>query len=324
MAVSYRYSVRTLGPADLDACLHLLEEAECDSIPIAPTVRVDLATRYLTNHVDAGAAVGAIGPDGHLAGYAAFDGFEFHGERAAFCPVAGHAASPSCAPDVYEALYASLAERWVADGIRKHLVAVATSQREVERRFFDVGFGRYVVDAYMPMDEHPARPAPAARACAGVTVRSASRTDAPRLKALFDESMGWYAASPIFLRTDPTPEEAVDELLARDDAVVFLAERDGTSIGFMGVQLVDRPNPVSLRAAGDATLDGVGGYLTPDARRAGIGETLLARCSAWAAGRGARTLHVDYESANPAARSFWPRYFAPGVISLMRHTHADI
>ncbi|MFW5789013.1 MAG: hypothetical protein ACOCW3_03640 [Spirochaetota bacterium] len=35
--------------------------------------------------------------------------------------------------------------------------------------FFDLGFGRYVVDAYMPIDEHTTRPAapPAARAGIG-------------------------------------------------------------------------------------------------------------------------------------------------------------
>lgn len=33
---------------------------------------------------------------------------------------------------------------------------------------------------------------------------------------------------------------------------------------------------------------------------------------------------MDYESANPAARSFWPKYFVPGVVSLMHHTDVDV
>lgn len=324
MASLSRYSVHPLVASDLDACRRLLCDSPCDSVPGSASVRADLAIRYLTDHVEADAAVAAVGPDRALVGYAAFDTFEFHGERAAFCPLAGHAALPSCAADAYEALYTALAERWVADGVSKHLVSIPVSQREVERRFFDLGFGRYVVDAYMPMDEHATRPVDPPAVCGGVTVRSATRGDASSLKSLLDESTGWYAASPIFLRTEQTSGEEVDELLGSDDAAVFLAEREGASIGFMGVRLVDGPNPVSLSAPGDATLEGIGAYLVPEARRGGVGEMLLARCRAWAASRGAVSLHVDYESANPAARSFWPKHFVPGVVSLMRHTHADV
>ena len=66
---------------------------------------------------------------------------------------ADHAVSPSCATDAYEALYTPLAER----------------------RFFDLGFGRYVVDAYMPMDEHATPPVDPPAARGGATVRSATR-----------------------------------------------------------------------------------------------------------------------------------------------------
>lgn len=333
MASPHHYSVRPLQASDLDACLRVLEEATPDSIPVPAPTRADLATRYLTGHAEAGAAVAAIGPDGALVGYAAFDTFEFHGEQAAFCPIAGHAAVPACAPDAYEALYTNLARRWVADGVLKHLVSVPASRQEVEQRFFDIGFGRYVVDAYMPMDEHAGRSSVRetgdagehrALAIPGVTVRRATRSDAGELRRLLDESTAWYAASPIFLRMDRTSAAEAEELVSRDDAAIFLAERDGDAIGFMGVQLVDRPSAVALTAPGDATLDGFGAYLVPGARGAGLGDVLLDRCVRWAAGHGARLLHVDYESANPAARSYWPKRFVPGAHSLMRHTHPDM
>ncbi|MFW5776458.1 MAG: GNAT family N-acetyltransferase [Spirochaetota bacterium] len=330
MALSDRYSVRQLTGADIAACMRLLAETPGSSVPVSPSVRADAARRFLSSHVKAGAAVGAFDSGGDLAGYVAFDSFDFHGERTGFCPLSGHAARPACAADVYERLYTSLSERWVADGVRKHLVSVPASQPDVERRFCDLGFGRYVVDAYMPIDEHAVSPAgargaeTASRLAVGFSLRTATRTDAAELNELLAESVGWYAAAPIFLRVDAATNEETDELLSRADAAVFFAERDGHAVGFMGVQLVDRPNPVALTVPGDATLDGIGAYLQPGARCKGLGEMLLRRCRDWAAGHGASLLHVDYESANPAARAFWPKHFVPGAYSLLRHTHADM
>jgi GNAT superfamily N-acetyltransferase len=214
--------------------------------------------------------------------------------------------------------------------VRKHLVSVPASQPDVERRFFELGFGRYVVDAYMPIDEQTVSPADArrgetaSRPAAGFSVRSATRADVAELNNLLAESARWYAGAPIFLRVDAATNEETDELLSRADSAVFLAERDGRAVGFMGVRLVDRPNPVALTVPGDATLDGVGAYLEADARCQGLGEVLLDRCRQWAADHDAPLLHVDYESANPAARAFWPKHFAPGAYSLIRHTHADM
>ena len=330
MALSDRYSVRQLTGADIAACLRLLAETSCSSVPVSPSVRADLAKRFLSSHVEAGVAVGAFDSGGDLAGYVAFDSFDFHGEHTGFCPLSGHAARPACAADVYEQLYTTLSERWVADGVHKHLVSIPASQPDVERRFFELGFGRYVVDAYMPIDEQTVSPAgarggeTASRPAAGFSVRSATRSDAAELKELLAESADWYAAAPIFLRVDAATNDEADELLSRADAAVFFAERDGRAVGFMGVQLVDRPNPVALTVPGDATLDGIGAYLEPGARCQGLGEVLLHRCREWAAGHGASLLHVDYESANPAARAFWPKHFVPGAYSLIRHTHADM
>jgi hypothetical protein len=38
---------------------------------------------------------------------------------------------------------------------------------------------------------------------------------------------------------------------------------------------------------------------------------------------GIRTVHVDYEAANPAAARFWPRTFTPVLLSVRRTLMRD-
>lgn len=118
------------------------------------------------------------------------------------------------------------------------------------------------------------------------------------------------------------PVDELRELVSSGESAVFVAESDGNVVGFMGIRIADAPNVVAALDAGIATLDGIGAYLEPEARNQGAGDELLRSCLTWARDRADR-VHVDFESANPSARSFWLRYFTAYSYSLMRVTHRD-
>jgi len=56
----------------------------------------------------------------------------------------------------------------------------------------------------------------------------------------------------------------------------------------------------------------------PDWRSLGVAEALLAAALASARADGFATAAVDFETANPLARRFWARFFAPACISYER------
>ena len=86
--------------------------------------------------------------------------------------------------------------------------------------------------------------------------------------------------------------DAIDLPLAQIVAAqVFIAERDGTVVGFAAV--LDRPD-------GDTELDGL--FVEPSTWRSGIGRTLVDRCIVYARERAAKAIHVI---GNPHALAFY-------------------
>ena len=278
---------------------------------------------FLETRIASNRAIGIHGTDGSLVGYAAYDQFPFHGDAAAFLPVMAYATAPEAAADLTELLYTTLAARWIRDGVRKHLVSLPPDRHDVEQRLFEIGFGRYVTVGMRDLTTVPVAPKEPPGADTTPTVRAATEADTPGLSRLFDESVGWYRASPIFLRFEQTPPQELSALIASPDSEVFVAEDHDGLAGFMGIGIVGEPRLFDCVAAGAATLDGIGAYLTEPSRGRGIGIRLLDACDAWARERGCPAIHVDFESANPAARAFWPRHFRPSIHSLMRVVHSD-
>ena len=94
----------------------------------------------------------------------------------------------------------------------------------------------------------------------------------------------------------------------------WAALREGRPVGFMRVS-----RECEHFAAGHASVMNVGGtYVLPEERGRGIGTLLLGAATGWMAEQGYARCGVDYESINPYAQAFWPRYFMPYTGSVVR------
>jgi GNAT superfamily N-acetyltransferase len=172
------------------------------------------------------------------------------------------------------------------------------ADRNVVSLFFDLGFGRYVIDAYRGV---AAVPGAAVRVC---TIRRAEPSAFAEVRALMDMAMDFYLEAPPFLRQTPNTDADILSLLEQENCAVFLADVGGSAVGVMNVRTDTEADPFSLADSQTARLDPLGAYIRPEYRSRGIGDALLAECVSWAREHGATLVHVDYEGANLYASSY--------------------
>lgn len=239
------------------------------------------------------------------------DDFRGAGRKAAYCPEWAHAAVGGRKPEIYRALYRAAAAQWAAAGCEVHAITLLAHDRVAERAWFWNGFGLLVVDAVRPMRGLNARPP------SDLRFRAATIDDAAALAELDAEHCLHYSKSPIFmaLRQGETAAGWAD-FLARPRNSAWLACDETGPAGFMrfdgyefdGAEIVESETTIKINGA----------YVRPACRGRGAAAGMLDAALRDYAGRGFTACAVDFESFNPEAAGFWPRYFEPVCLSLMR------
>jgi ribosomal protein S18 acetylase RimI-like enzyme len=251
---------------------------------------------------------------GRLVGYLAawlVDDFRGAGRKAAYSPEWGHAALPGQEHLVYKALYRPAAGRWAESGCQMHAITLLADDHMAEKIWFWNGFGLVVVDAVRstgPLGIPSSSP---------ISFHKASMDDIPILCALDEEHWRHYTRSPIFMA--PRPGWNADQagaFLARPQNNVWLALDGSSPAGFIRFAAMERDSVDILDAESVIYISGA--YVRPDYRGRGIATHLLDRALQDYARQSFTCCSVDFESANPEAASFWPRYFEPVCYSLLR------
>lgn len=67
----------------------------------------------------------------------------------------------------------------------------------------------------------------------------------------------------------------------------------------------------------------IGAFIHSDYRGKGVGTALLEKVFAFCNERGKPYIHVSFESANPNALYFWPKYLKPAIRSVRRTINKD-
>lgn len=217
-----------------------------------------------------------------------------------------HELGPREAPELLADVYAAAAAPWVESGYLTHVVEVP-AEGPLPQLFFELGFGREQVHASSPVRPEPPSPP------AGATIRRARPGDIELLLDVAGTIAEHQAGPPVWSGLPvPTREDMRDgwtELLADGTAVVLLAEREGTTVGYAAFYPAEQPGAAHLPVAGTR----------PDLRGAGLGVALVERALHEAHLAGFDSVELDWRSANLLASRFWPkRGFRPTHLRLRR------
>lgn len=127
--------------------------------------------------------------------------------------------------------------------------------------------------------------------------------------------------APTFLARELWRREEIVQIINEHE--VFAAWDGDLMVGTWGVDIHQKPHFEKLTVADSAYSGGIGAYIRPEYRGKGIGTQLVRRAFDCCHQAGKPFLHVSFESANPNANRFWPKYFKPPIRSVRRTINKD-
>ena len=222
----------------------------------------------------------------------------------------GHAVAPGIEPyPVYNTLFATLAERYMADGVFDHIAHVPAGDPALDDAWSNLGFGRNAAVAV--------RTTELLTAVSSAEVRIAAPDDLDTVYRIAASGNAFHARAPIFTpylepNTEAEVRASYRNALADEGQALFLGYAEGAAAGLLWVE---PPKGSPLFTPDDACYIGDTAVL-PGARHAGLGTAILQRALAWARERGYRHATLHYVPANPVSSEFWRRN---GFIPVMYH-----
>jgi GNAT superfamily N-acetyltransferase len=266
----------------------------------------------LRDHVGSVPAVAAL-REGRLVGFVMTLLVDNRGERMAYVPDFGHAASSEDRPDVYRRMYAAIADRWLASGCFLHGITFYPHESEAIEAWFSVGFGLAVLDALQPLD----RVWDPARLPTDVHIRRGGPKDVDRVTPLELGLDRHLSASPAYLPfLVEDGRKGWQQWLSDKRHALWLAYQGQKAVAYLRFESSEG---LVLPTASDQTVAITGAFTGEDVRGQGIGTALLRRGFEWARSEGYTHCSVDFESANLPGSRFWlGSGFVPVCRSLMR------
>ncbi len=285
------------------------------AVPVLPDLMEDTARveAMLARLMESCPGVAALEGD-RLVGYMGWflvERFRGTERRGAYCPEWGHAVVEEAGDGVYRAMYRSAAAQWSAAGCQVHAITLLAQDRAAERTWFWNGFGLTVVDAVRPL-----RPLGVSLPAA-LGVRKATQADAEALAILDAEHRRHYVEPPIFMMPHP-PADAAEfaAFLARPKNSAWLALDGDAPAGFMRFEGYDFDGVAIVES--ERTISITGAYVRPAYRGHKVAAALLDTALRDYSARDFTCCAVNFESFNPEAASFWPKYFEPVCLSVTR------
>ena len=152
----------------------------------------------------------------------------------------------------------------------------------------------------------------------GAIIRRASRADVDQLAMLWKELAEFHSSlAPEFVPALGSEKYLADhfaELIGMDRVRIFVADEEGTLIGFVSGKLHENPPAFLVRQVG--FIDDA--MVTARSRRCGVGEQLVNALMAWFRERKAQVVHLNAATSNPAAQAFWHKMGFVDVMTRMR------
>lgn len=225
-----------------------------------------------------------------------------------FSPMGANGAIPQNRSQIYAAMYQAAGAKWVKAGAVSHAVCLYAHDKEAQRQFYNYGFGLRCIDAIREMELIP---------CALRPDYDYGELPEDKCHLIYPLDLllnRHYNESPFFMNRTPATLEEFLEASVRENARYFTAEKDGNICAFIRVTAIGE----TFISEGNAYRHITGAYCLPEHRGKDVCQNLLNFTIAILKAEGYTKLGVDYESMNPTARGFWPKYFPSYTHSVVR------
>jgi GNAT superfamily N-acetyltransferase len=180
---------------------------------------------------------------------------------------------------------------------------------------YDIGFGSYVMDACQKVSQNMLQ------TNCPYKITRAVYDDADALLKLENEASQHILDSPIFLKQKEYSRDDIVQIISRN--WVFVAWDNDCPIGVMSCYVNQGYHFEKLTTTDSGYIDRLGAYIRPAYRGKGLGTRLLKEVFDHCAEAGKPFVHVSFETANPYANKFWPKYFKPLIRSVRRTINKD-
>lgn len=253
--------------------------------------------------------------DGRLVGYYGawmIDTFRGTDRKTAYSPEWGHAALEGRQRAIYNALYRAASAFWFEQGCQAHALTLLANDEAGLKTWFWSGFGLIVLDAIRPLIPTGA-PVPL-----GYRLAKALPGDAAQLAEIETEHWTHYAQPPTLMMYNAASDAAsYAEFLQEEKNSAWVAWKDEKMVAYLRFEGSDLGGAWVVNGSGTIAITGA--YTRPSERGRGLVPALLdAALRDYAARPGFERCAVDFESINPEAAAFWPKYFDLVCLSLMR------
>lgn len=253
--------------------------------------------------------------DGRLVGYYGawmIDNFRGTDRKTAYSPEWGHAALESRQRAIYNALYRAASTVWFSQGCQAHALTLLAGDEAGLQTWFWSGFGLLVLDAIRPLTAINAPIPP------GYRLAKATPEDITRLAEIETEHWTHYAQPPTLMMYDAASDAAaLANFLQEAKNSAWVAWKDDQIAAYIRFEGSDLGGAWVVNGSGTIAITGA--YTRPSERGHGLAPALLdAALRDYAARPGIERCAVDFESINPEAAAFWPKYFDLVCLSLMR------
>lgn len=228
--------------------------------------------------------------------------------RGVFSPMGANAAVSENRSKIYAAMYQAAGEKWIKTGAVSHAVCLYAHDEELQRQFFQYGFGLRCIDAIRPMELIDCEP------CTGYDLAELSKEEFHMVYPLHLALYRHYCESPFFMNRKPESQEEFVASSLQDGGRYFAAKRYGELCAFLKISV-----PGETFITTDKSYQHINGaYCLSEHRGRGLYQNLLNFTIAVLKREGYTRLGVDFESFNPTGRGFWLKYFTAYTHSVTR------
>lgn len=228
--------------------------------------------------------------------------------RGVFSPMGANAAVSKNRSKIYATMYQAAGEKWIKTGAVSHAVCLYAHDEELQRQFFQYGFGLRCIDAIRPMELIDCEP------CTGYDLFELSKEEFHMVYPLHLALYRHYCESPFFMNRKPESQEEFAASSLQDGGRYFAAKRYGELCAFLKISV-----PGETFITTDKSYQHINGaYCLSEHRGRGLYQNLLNFTIAVLKREGYTRLGVDFESFNPTGRGFWLKYFTAYTHSVTR------